>query len=242
MTKGGVLSLGNMVGGSKWGHLYVTLPEGSAPLSPHPYPAMAIASDGYVSSYPIQSWRVACLELDTTIQREFVTNKPRYLLRLIPRLATKKRTPKHGGSTSSSPGSHCKGEEVSIHFSAQLQTSHASLTQGTRYDRQLRLWGATGQVALENSHILLINSGPGVVGIETLKNLVLPGIGNFTIQDSTVVSEADLGVNFFLEEEHLGGFRAEHTCNLLKELNPDVIGSFITEVLIIVSPTQARRD
>lgn len=58
---------------------------------------------------------------------------------------------------------------------------------------------------------------------------MLPGIGNFTIQDSAVVSEADLGVNFFLEEQHLGGFRAEHTCNLLKELNPDVKGNFITE-------------
>lgn len=99
-----------------------------------------------------------------------------------------------------------------------------------RYDRQLRLWGATGQMALEESHILLINSGPGVVGLETLKNLVLPGIGNFTIQDSATVSHADLGVNFFLEEEHVGGYRAEHTCNLLKELNPDVQGHYITEV------------
>ncbi|KAF2273034.1 uncharacterized protein EI97DRAFT_503818 [Westerdykella ornata] len=98
-----------------------------------------------------------------------------------------------------------------------------------KYDRQLRLWGATGQMALENSHILLINSGPGVVGVETLKNLVLPGVGHFTIQDSAIVSEADLGVNFFLEEEHLGGYRAEHTCNLLKELNPDVEGHFVTE-------------
>ncbi|RYO45460.1 NEDD8-activating enzyme E1 regulatory subunit [Alternaria arborescens] len=98
-----------------------------------------------------------------------------------------------------------------------------------KYDRQLRLWGATGQIALEKSHILLINSGPGVVGVETLKNLVLPCIGNFTIQDSAVVSEADLGVNFFLEDQHLGGYRAEHTCNLLKELNPDVDGHFITE-------------
>jgi amyloid beta precursor protein binding protein 1 len=32
-----------------------------------------------------------------------------------------------------------------------------------------------------------------------------------------------------LEEEHLGGYRAEHTCNLLKELNPDVEGHHITE-------------
>jgi amyloid beta precursor protein binding protein 1 len=84
-------------------------------------------------------------------------------------------------------------------------------------------------MALEKSHILLINSGPGVVGVETLKNLVLPGVGNFTIQDSAMVTEADLGVNFFLEEEHLGDYRAKHTCNLLKELNPDVEGHFITE-------------
>lgn len=99
-----------------------------------------------------------------------------------------------------------------------------------RYDRQLRLWGASGQIALENSHILLVNSGPGVVGVETLKNLVLPGIGNFTIQDSAIVAQEDLGINFFLEEQHLGGFRAEHTCNLLGELNPDVQGHFVTEV------------
>lgn len=105
-------------------------------------------------------------------------------------------------------------------------------TNAYRYDRQLRLWGATGQIALENSHVLLVNSGPGVAGLETLKNLVLPGIGNFTIQDSALVSEADLGVNFFLEDHHLGGFRAEHTCNLLKELNPDVQGNFITEVFL----------
>lgn len=44
-----------------------------------------------------------------------------------------------------------------------------------KYDRQLRLWAAEGQAALESANILLINSGPGTAGIETLKNLVLPG-------------------------------------------------------------------
>lgn len=45
-----------------------------------------------------------------------------------------------------------------------------------KYDRQLRLWAAEGQAALESANILLINSGPGTAGIETLKNLVLPGL------------------------------------------------------------------
>jgi hypothetical protein len=133
----------------------------------------------------------------------------------------------NGGPTSSRAGSHRQREEV-----GRPSSHHTRRLTGPRYDRQLRLWGATGQQALEDSHILLINSGPGVAGVETLKNLVLPGIGQFTIQDSAVVSEADLGVNFFLEDQHLGGYRAEHTCNLLKELNPDVQGNYVTEVRV----------
>lgn len=45
-----------------------------------------------------------------------------------------------------------------------------------KYDRQLRLWAASGQAALESANILLMNSGSGTVGVETLKNLVLPGV------------------------------------------------------------------
>ncbi|KAJ9370309.1 hypothetical protein DTO282E5_5018 [Paecilomyces variotii] len=108
-----------------------------------------------------------------------------------------------------------------------------------KYDRQLRLWAASGQQALEESRVLLVNSdGPidgmdtpvsGVVGVETLKNLVLPGIGGFTVVDPATVTEIDLGVNFFLEEGSLDKSRAEETCRLLKELNPDVDGSFYQE-------------
>lgn len=110
-----------------------------------------------------------------------------------------------------------------------------------KYDRQLRLWAASGQQALEQSRVLLINSdGPidgadttvgGVAGVETLKNLVLPGVGGFTIVDPATVSESDLGVNFFLEESSLGKSRAEETARLLQELNPDVDGDFLNEVL-----------
>ena len=102
-----------------------------------------------------------------------------------------------------------------------------------KYDRQLRLWGATGQIALEDTHILLINSAisPGVTGVETLKNLVLPGIGQFSILDPAIVSEADLGVNFFLEDASLGKIRATETVRLLEELNPGVNGHAITETV-----------
>jgi hypothetical protein len=52
---------------------------------------------------------------------------------------------------------------------------HGPTAKEKKYDRQLRLWAASGQAALEEAHLLLINSGPGVIGVETLKNLVLPG-------------------------------------------------------------------
>lgn len=91
-----------------------------------------------------------------------------------------------------------------------------------KYDRQLRLWAASGQAALENAKVLLLNSGSGVVGVETLKNLILPGVGSFTIVDETNVSEFDLGVNFFLEESSLGRWRADETRKFLQELNPEV--------------------
>ncbi|ELR03771.1 hypothetical protein VC83_05606 [Pseudogymnoascus destructans] len=97
-----------------------------------------------------------------------------------------------------------------------------------KYDRQLRLWAANGQQALEDAHICLINSGSGTTGVETLKNLVLPGIGQFTIVDDKSVDESDLGVNFFLEEASLGRPRAECCKELLGELNPDATGHWAT--------------
>jgi amyloid beta precursor protein binding protein 1 len=119
-----------------------------------------------------------------------------------------------------------------------------------KYDRQLRLWAATGQQALEDSRVLLVNSdGPlgynnrgvsGVAGVETLKNLVLPGIGGFTIVDPATVTESDLGVNFFLEEESLGKSRAEETCRLLRELNPDVQGYFYSKVCLSCNQSKIR--
>ncbi|KAK8051386.1 ThiF family protein [Apiospora rasikravindrae] len=103
---------------------------------------------------------------------------------------------------------------------------HGPSDKEKKYDRQLRLWAASGQAALESANILLVNSGCGTVGVETLKNLVLPGIGRFTIVDEAVVQNADLGVNFFLDETCLGKLRSKCCTELLQELNPDVQGEW----------------
>ncbi|EQK99259.1 hypothetical protein G6O67_005723 [Ophiocordyceps sinensis] len=103
---------------------------------------------------------------------------------------------------------------------------HAPSDKERKYDRQLRLWAASGQAALESANILLVNSGRGTVGVETLKNLVLPGIGRFTIADEAIVGDDDLGVNFFLDESCRGKSRAQCCADLLLELNPEVSGDW----------------
>lgn len=56
-----------------------------------------------------------------------------------------------------------------------------------------------------------------------LKNLVLPGIGHFTILDHTNVTPEDAGNNFFLEgHSSIGKSRAEEAVRLLAELNDGV--------------------
>ena len=57
-----------------------------------------------------------------------------------------------------------------------------------------RIWGDQGQAALEKASICLLNCGP--TGSETLKNLVLGGVGSITVIDGSKVELGDLGNNF----------------------------------------------
>ncbi|KAI1313843.1 NEDD8-activating enzyme E1 regulatory subunit [Mortierella claussenii] len=107
-----------------------------------------------------------------------------------------------------------------------------------KYDRQLRLWGSSGQEALESAHILLINAT--AAGCEILKNLILPGIGKFTVVDSGTVTQNDIGSNFFLDFESLGKSRAQRAYELLGELNEDVKGDWVAkDILSILKETPA---
>ena len=51
----------------------------------------------------------------------------------------------------------------------------------SKYDRQLRLWGHSGQRRLGEASIALL--GCSGAGIEGIKNLILPGVGNIEIFD-----------------------------------------------------------
>jgi NEDD8-activating enzyme E1 regulatory subunit len=99
-----------------------------------------------------------------------------------------------------------------------------------KYDRQIRIWGEHGQAALERASVCLLNAG--ATGTETLKNLVLPGIGAFTIVDGAKVEAADVGSNFFIPAATRDASgapinRAFAAAKCLLELNNDVEGGYV---------------
>ena len=88
------------------------------------------------------------------------------------------------------------------------------------YDRQIRLWGMAVQEKLRRANVLLI--GMKGLGTEIAKNLVLAGVGVLTILDHELVTEEDLGTQFFVTEAQVGQNRAEAALQDLQKLNPRV--------------------
>ncbi|RDD43316.1 NEDD8-activating enzyme E1 regulatory subunit [Trichoplax sp. H2] len=101
------------------------------------------------------------------------------------------------------------------------------LDRNKKYDRQLRLWGDHGQDKLQRAKVCLINAT--ATGTEILKNLILPGIGSFTVIDGHQVTSEDVGNNFFLDKNSIGKSRAKYVTQLLQDLNSDVRGDAIEE-------------
>ncbi|KAF8625327.1 hypothetical protein AX17_006869 [Amanita inopinata Kibby_2008] len=115
------------------------------------------------------------------------------------------------------------GKDIESATTALVSDGAVPDSKTRRYDRQLRLWAASGQAALEDSRILVLSASATSTSI--LKNLVLPGIGHFTILDHTIVTPQDAGNNFFLEGPYsIGKSRAEEAVRLLAELNEGVEG------------------
>ena len=105
------------------------------------------------------------------------------------------------------------------------------MATSNKYDRQLRLWGASGQRALSETCVVLIRATAS--GTETLKNLVLPGVGSIFVLDDVACycdDGKDYASNFFVvasevqqqQQQQRITSRAEMALMHLRELNPDV--------------------
>lgn len=107
------------------------------------------------------------------------------------------------------------------------------MDKSARYDRQVRLWHTGGQFRLELAHVCVINGN--ATSAEILKNLVLPGIGEFTVVDGHKVSETDLSGNFFLEDGDIGSGLAKALCKNLCELNSEVRGHAVEDCIEVLA-------
>ncbi|GAB7342644.1 hypothetical protein MBLNU457_g0805t1 [Dothideomycetes sp. NU457] len=88
------------------------------------------------------------------------------------------------------------------------------------YDRQIRLWGVQAQERIRSANVLLITVK--ALGTEIAKNLILNGINSLTIIDNGIITDDDLGAQYFLRDEDVGSNRAEAATPRLQELNPRV--------------------
>jgi ubiquitin-like 1-activating enzyme E1 A len=77
-----------------------------------------------------------------------------------------------------------------------------SADEMAQYDRQIRLWGAEAQQRIRSANILLVSLR--ALGTEIAKNLTLAGVSSLTIIDEDLVTEEDLGSQYFLREEDVG--------------------------------------
>ncbi|KAH9969636.1 hypothetical protein BC827DRAFT_1257513 [Russula dissimulans] len=99
------------------------------------------------------------------------------------------------------------------------------------YDRQIRLWGLEAQQRMRNATILVVNLRG--VATETIKNIVLAGVGKLIIWDCEDVAAEDLGVGFFFREEDVGKKRVDAAKARIESLNPLVAVETMTSPLAL---------
>lgn len=128
------------------------------------------------------------------------------------------------------PAEDAAGETVAA--IAQAQTISAD--EIALYDRQIRLWGVQAQEKIRTANILLVSIK--ALANEVAKNLVLAGIGSLTIIDNEVVTEDDLGSQFFVSEADVGKSRAEAAAPQIQKLNPRVNVRVAIEDIRILGP------
>lgn len=86
------------------------------------------------------------------------------------------------------------------------------------YDRQIRLWGLEAQQRMRNATIVVVCLRG--TATETIKNIVLAGIGKLIIIDGEDVTDADLGSGFFFRDEDVGKKRVDAAKARVESLNP----------------------
>lgn len=100
----------------------------------------------------------------------------------------------------------------------------------TRYDELISVFGKKIVIMIQNLKILL--AGAGALGCELLKNLALFGIsnsGSVLVIDDDNIEISNLNRQVLFHEEHKGKSKACIACQSAKEINNDLVCSYISK-------------
>ena len=95
------------------------------------------------------------------------------------------------------------------------KTNKLTHTEKEKYDRQIRLWGESGQNSLKSSSVLIL--GDGIVGMEAGKGLILAGISDITVIGFEEESNSQTKTNFFNRIEDLQELNPNCTIKYIKK-------------------------
>jgi adenylyltransferase/sulfurtransferase len=98
-----------------------------------------------------------------------------------------------------------------------------------RYDRQIRLFGATGQEKLKRAKVFI--AGAGGLGSPISIYLAAAGIGKIVLVDKDVVELSNLNRQILHWERDVGSRKALSALEKLQKMNSDIIVEAATEIL-----------
>jgi len=98
-----------------------------------------------------------------------------------------------------------------------------------RYDRQIKLFGATGQEKLKRAKVFI--AGAGGLGSPISIYLAAAGIGKIVLVDKDVVELSNLNRQILHWERDVGSRKALSALEKLQKMNSDIIVEAATEIL-----------
>lgn len=104
--------------------------------------------------------------------------------------------------------------------------------RGTRYDRQIAVFGNTFQEKIANHRQFLV--GAGAIGCEMLKNWSMIGLatgseGAIHVTDLDTIEKSNLNRQFLFRPKDLGKFKSEVAGAAVSEMNPDLKGKIYSK-------------
>ncbi|CAD6890696.1 unnamed protein product [Tilletia laevis] len=102
---------------------------------------------------------------------------------------------------------------------------------GSRYDRQIAVFGRSFQDKLANVRQFLV--GSGAIGCEMLKNWSMMGVasgpnGAIHVTDMDTIEKSNLNRQFLFRTKDVGNFKADTAAAAVIEMNPDLKGHIVS--------------